>query len=209
MKRKTISELNEKAWYRLTKVLYLIAFAIIFLAYNILLFTDGVRQLDRNKTMVICNSIGNKTFSLSETALYFGNHEFDNYDYRSFLTSSSNEYSIKSILAKCAGANESKINVLDYQRIIDLERKNPDLSNDAFAALFNDQKKNDPSNALLDYSNHLFDINPKYTYFPFIEGLFVGNIIIILAFFFFQRIFYYVILGKIFPVKKNEGNNPG
>lgn len=206
MKLKTIKELNEKIWYRLIKVIYLLALIVVLVSYNLIIFGNGIRQLNLDKTLVKCNDKNNYTFSLSGAQLYLGNHDLDNYSYKGFYQNSLNEYRVKTILAKCRSVNADTINVDDYQRVADIQKDSPNLSKDEFMAKFNNDRKNDPANILLSYDYQQFDITPEYTYMPFVEGFILGNVVIALIFVFFQRIFYYIFLGKIFP-KTNESNN--
>jgi len=53
----------------------------------------------------------------------------------------------------------------------------------------------------LDFSFHMFDITPVFTYNSFLELFFIGNIVILLIFEAIRRGFYYIVLGSIKPEK--------
>ncbi len=42
MQIETISQLNSKAWYRLLKVIFIVAFSIVWLIYNLIVYYSGI-----------------------------------------------------------------------------------------------------------------------------------------------------------------------
>ena len=63
---KTLKDLELKAWYRLLKVVYLLAFIFVLVIYNFVSYADkptksNYAEIDKNKTKIIC-LLGNTRF---------------------------------------------------------------------------------------------------------------------------------------------------
>ncbi|MBU1202719.1 hypothetical protein KKH39_01610 [Patescibacteria group bacterium] len=201
---KTILNLNNKAWYRLIKVIFIIVFVITISIGNYEVFQNKYNKLDLEKSTLTCNrSTGKVTYKLNELSIYYGlENSLKNYNYKTFYSEPSNEYAIENILKKCNSKFTANISIYDLQRYFDIKNDEPlfDASND-------DQKwqnridQEKSINSPISYTNHLFDITPVYSSENFLKSFLLTNIIIILIFVFIQRIFYYIVLGSIKPKK--------
>jgi len=216
MENKTISYLNSKTWYRLLKVLYILFFLFLLIVNNVIAF--GYRkQLNYEKTIIDCH-IGEKSspaknFNLNGVKgyVYFSSSDFNNYDYKKFFITPTNNNKIEAIIETCLSASSfteitddfnGKIqNIYDAQRLRDIGKENSTSTDEQKITKFNNEKSADPLNINIDYKYPLFDITPEYDTNLFIEYLLLGNASIILIFVIGQRIFYYIVLGKIKPKK--------
>lgn len=52
--KKTISYLNDKAWYRLLKVIFILLILLCLYFLFVLLAENGIKRLDNNKTLIYC-----------------------------------------------------------------------------------------------------------------------------------------------------------
>ena len=221
--KKTLSYLNSKVWYRFLKVLFSLSFLLIFVTYNIVIYSEGTKRLDVERTVIQCNipytvnkiPDGYRQLNLKETSL-------DSYwslayvsDYKDFYSNTFNESRVKNILSKCSGVKDlDQIDTKFWQAFSDI--KNDSATNPEAAALYNSVTS--PSedghmtisksvfarltlDDLLTYKSHQFDIKPAYSYSEFLEYFIFGNIIILLLSQMVIRLFYYIILGSIRPKK--------
>lgn len=222
MEKKTISHLNSKAWYRLLKVIYVLGLLVALAIFNIAAFSGGVKQLDPNATMVQCNTQyyvdkvpqGYKQFSFNELGFYLP--VSNGFNYKDFYSNPFNENEVKTILSKCSGVNNfNQIDLSFDQVLADIQKDNPSITTDSAAvAVYNNSiqnyENNDESvddavsntlNNLETYDAHQFDVTPVFTYTPFLELFFIGNIVILLVFEVMRRAFYYIVLGSVRPEK--------
>lgn len=175
---KTISYLNSKMWYRFVKVSYAISFLVI-LSFSILLIVDEnkPRKILDNDTTEIACKYGNKK---TFTAKIIG---VTVYDYPEFKFAS---WDNDKILKFCNAENE-KIEVTNFATD---QKVQTDLKNFIGAG---------------------YDIKPSYknegSYSSMIFYILLSFIGTLLFFEIIRRTFYYIVLGKIFPKKKNESDN--
>ena len=220
--KKTIGDLNGRAWYRLLKVIFILGLFAVLAIFNIAAFSSGTKQLDLNATKVQCNTQyyvnqipeGYKQFSLNDVGLDLPLN--NGFDYKDFYSNPYNEYEVKTILSKCSGVNNfNQIDLSFDQVLADIQKDNPSITTDSAAVtVYNNSiqnyENNDESednavsntlNNLETYDGHQFDITPVFTYTAFLELFFIGNIIILLVFEIMKRAFYYIVLGSIKPKK--------
>ena len=102
MENKTLSHLNSKAWYRLLKVAFIVAFVIVLASYNFFVFSGGIKKVDQNKTTIKCNVFGRHlsllpAFNVSLSAPDFQNGQFN---YKGYFEGYNND-AIMTILKGC------------------------------------------------------------------------------------------------------------
>lgn len=211
MENKTTSHLNSKAWYRFLKVIYILLFIIILLGYNLIMFSGTeLKNLDQEKTLIICNYKDEKVFSPKEKNIYLSNYDFKNgiFDYKNFFEGY-NEYKIKSILENCYDITiTGNLDVFAIQRGYEItgtknNKKDYDknyLKNE-INKIMTGYKTDSEKTSYLNYSIKLFTIDPVFTYHKFLAYFFIGNLSILLFFEIIRRIFYYIVLGTIKPKK--------
>jgi hypothetical protein len=224
MENKTIGYINSKAWYRLIKVLFVIGFLIVLVGFNFVIFSQGVKTIDRTNTIIQCNVFDHKSFSVKSINLSLNSKDFVNgsFDYKLYFESY-NDSSIQEILNGCAGNSPKYLATINFnndiyydQRMVEIENKygligvgdhitseqiatiTPDLDTykQETVSLYGNEKAR-----YLDFSFHLFDIAPAYTYNPFLEWFLIGNFVILFIFEAIRRIFYYIVLGTLRPKK--------
>ena len=216
--KKTISDLNSKAWYRLLKVFFGLGFLIVLVGFNIIAFSSGIKSVDQDKTTVECFYGDKKVLTAKSINLYLSNNDFVNgqFDYKNYFEGY-NDYQIKNIFESCyqklPGATTD---VFAIQKIYEVWGKDRILTKaDERAPLTQDeinyldtvtkQISNTYSNTekakFLDFSVKLFDIKPIFTYNPFLMLFLIGNFIILFIFEAMRRIFYYIVLGNLKPKK--------
>ena len=82
---KTLEELNQKVWYRLLKVIYVLFFLLIFCISILIIVDNGFAEIDTNNIKIVCLD-GNKTtfltkdIDISLSKQNFIGNKFD-YDY--------------------------------------------------------------------------------------------------------------------------------
>jgi len=211
MKNKTVSYLNSRAWYRFIKVIYILLFIVILLGYNLFTFSViGFKNLDQDKTLIICSYKDEKVFYPKEKNIHLNNYDFKNetFDYKDFFEGY-NKYKIKDILENCYDIkNSSNLDVFAVQRTYEIagtkdNKKDYDenyLKNE-INKIITGHKTDLEKASYLDYSIKLFTIDPIFTYYKFLMYFFVGNLSILLFFEIIRRVFYYIVLGTIKPEK--------
>lgn len=215
MENKTVSQLNEKAWYRLLKVVFIILFLIVLVIFNVIVFSNGIRQINYKKTLITCKitQSENKKISLSDVGVYFSPQELANFNYGKFFKN--NNYDIQTILGACnkgtilnfegtqikSNGVVGEDDVYRWQAMADEKLANGKSLLDEFP--FETWRKWDKNNwnNYINYKARLFDIAPVFTYRGFLEFFFIGNFIILLIFEATRRTFYYIVLGNLRPKK--------
>ena len=210
--------MNSKVWYRFIKVIYILLFIFVLLAYNLFVLYDiGLKQLDQNKTQIICNKT-DKTFTAKQANIELKEHHFKNgFNYKEFFeTYYGFNSDIAVILEDCYGKDifgTIADDIYDYQKLLEIAKTYEFSNNNDTEKLkpmtsdYNDYKTStrlQPETdkiLYLDYNILLFDIKPVFTYNSFIQYFVIGNIIILLLFESIKRIFYYIALGTIKPKK--------
>ncbi|MBU6142228.1 hypothetical protein KGO95_03910 [Patescibacteria group bacterium] len=212
--KKSISDLEDKAWYRFIKLVFVFALVFILGAFNIIVFSSGIKHVDLSKTVIRCN-IGNKDIFTAESgSLSLEDQDFpqDEFDYRIFFDGS-HDLEVGRILYICLPKN-TFTDIYDAQKYEELEnadgilgQKNTPISSDAMSSFINDYGDyrqqvsglfGDIKTKYLDFSFNMFDIKPVFDY----SGaplFFSGNFIILIFFEIIRRSFYYVVLGSILP----------
>lgn len=210
---KTISELNSKAWYRLLKVFFILAFLTILISANALfVFSRGFKNINQDKTLIQCTYGNKNVFTPQSIDIQLNNSDFINevFDYKIFFENY-NDYLIRNIFEGCYHRTSGDIfaiqkvyEVWGDERLKDTaktmtesEKKYlDDVLPKIESAITNSQKSN-----YLNYSVKLFDIKPVFSYGDFITSFLITNLIIIAGFEIIRRAFYYIILGSIRPPK--------
>lgn len=207
MENKTTSHLNSRVWYRFLKVIYILLFIIILFGYNLIIFSGTeLKNLDQEKTLIICNYKDEKVFSPKEKNIRLNNYDFKNrtFDYKDFFEGY-NEYKIKDILENCYDmTNISNLDVFAIQRTYEItgtknNKKDYDenyLKNE-INKIITGYKTDSEKASYLDYSIKLFTVDPVFTHYKFLTYFFIGNLSILLFFEIVRRVFYYIVLGTI------------
>ena len=210
--KKTISYLNSKAWYRFLKVVFIFIFIVVILIANGINISEGIGRIDKDKTLIYCNGGDKRILTVKQAGVSFSNYEFiKGFDYKKFYEGYYNEYIVKDILWACYDKvpeynNDEDIYLI--QRVYEITgfKANPkkfdeDYLKEQFKIMAEGYKSKDQKISYLDYSIHLFDIKPAYTYKDFILYSFITNFSILLIFEVLRRFFYYIVLGTIKPKK--------
>lgn len=120
-KEKSLESLNEKAWYRLVKSVFLISFVGVLLIANAIgIMSIGIKNLNKEKTTIYCTSGDKKVLTLKQSGVYLYRSDFKNgFDYKKYVASGS-KYTIEDILKACYGESNVKshmyfLNTLDVQ----------------------------------------------------------------------------------------------
>ena len=211
---KTIEWLNTKTWYRLIKVFFYLLILISIVIFNAIIFSGEIKKLDENKTIISCNNWDKTSLLLRDVNIIIDNSYFKEniFDYVSFYKEN-NENSIEEILKTCfpSFGNESfaliNKNIYDFQKSVEIKYKYWPSNLEVLTYEYEDymeKSKNLYGNLktkYLDFSIHLFDITPKFSYNNFFRSFFIGNLIIFIIFEFIRRCFYYIVFGSIRPKK--------
>ena len=204
---KTLKELNEKAWYRFLKVIYILLLILVIAVTSFIILGDnnGFKTVDNEKTEIKCNVGNKKVFKASEHGIKFSNYHFDNgsIDYPRFLQY--NNYIGIDILKACGSfifIDNSLIIQKSFEIYSDLslsKKEADDKWNSAYNEMYNlgdyDKVK------LLNFNAQMFNVVPQFTYFYVIKLLGISILVILLIFEIIRRAFYYIVLGKVIPMK--------
>lgn len=181
---KTISHLNSKAWYRLIKVIYL---AVILIALGIsttVIVEANSRRFDNKNSYITCND--GRKFYLKDTSVHLSGGYVPSYyesDVRHLCLTNSE------LGDKAKNKYPAQYSDLTNEEIGRRLRDN----NALFIESVNVQTKNYNLTSIYKERNWLMTIGKAI----------LAGAIILLAFEIFRRIFYYIILGRIFPIKKS------
>lgn len=205
---KTITELNNKWWYRLIKVIYTVLFITIFIIYNYIISINGIREIDTEKTVITCNQNNYKKMILEKIGIYLSPQELKNYNYENFFKE--NNYKVQTIIGTCDKGEPYTVegrtfiskgivsadDVYRFQAMGDSKEKLDALPFSSWIE-FNttDWEK------YITYKTHLYEIEPSFSYSKFIYNFVLGNLIILISYILLQGIFYYVIIGNFKPRK--------
>jgi hypothetical protein len=225
MEIRTLGHLSSKVWYRLVKVSFILLLVIALAVYNIAVFSNGVKNIDQNNTVIQCNifltTSTTHTFSPASIGISLSNSDFQNgqFNYKAYFEDY-NEYSISAILKACAGTDLKDLNtttswgdVYDDQEVAALQNKYgligaTNLTSQQLATLNTDvdaykQETNymtgSEKTQYIDFSFHMFDIKPAYSVRSFLEWFLIGNFSILIIFEIARRSFYYIVLGTLKP----------
>jgi len=207
---KNIQELNNKMWYRLLKVIFLITFISSIIGYNYLLFAEqGLKNVNQRETKITCLHKDKKTYSPKDIGIRIDMRDImdtGEFSYKNYFEGY-NEYEIKAILEACYDREVDDIYVV--QRLSELSEGSAFIPLIPLADKWIVGEIEKVKNAIsfnkhkyLNYSFKYFDIRPVLTYSNFLLFFIIGNLIIIFIFELFRRIFYYILTGKIFPKQK-------
>lgn len=239
---KTVKELNEKIWYRILKVIFILIFIVLIIGYNLSIINEiKLKTVDPNRTVITCDFFRKQDKHKNYTAkdmnlkLDIDNFKDTKFDYKDFYTN--NKYIVTEILKYCSSKNKDRLSkLLSYdndifkmQKTLELQMKNDIWKNDSGDGfvdtngnvinisdekykIMNEEltKYKDYTGGLisdadkskfLDFDVEVFKIEPSFTHVRFTKYLLIGNSVIVLLFEFIRRIFYYVILGKLKPLK--------
>jgi len=220
MEIKTLSYLNSKAWYRFLKVVFILGLLVALGILNFIIFSEGIKTINEAGTIVHCNIDGEKTFTAASKGLSLDSSNFVNgqFDYKNYFEGY-NDIDGMTILKGCVADTNTTLSsdMYDEQKIgeiinkyglIGVMNKTPaqvSAINTDFTAYQQETKDlfGSAKAQYLDFSFHLFDITPAYTYTPFLERFLVGNFLILIAFEIIRRVFYYIVLGTLRPKKHN------
>lgn len=212
---KTIAWLKTKAWHRLLIIIYIFAFIVLLVAYNYSVFFEiGLKNLNLNKTQIVCNYGDKKIFVAGDIKLNLGEGDFVDrqFNYYHFFSKGFNDYKIKDIFRECYNpTNLENLDVFAIQRTYEIvgtkEAKKEYDENYLYSEIrriTEGYKSNQTKANYLDFSVKLFDIKPVFDYRKFIKFFVAGNSIIIFMFWLVKGIFYYIILGKFRPKRRRN-----
>lgn len=213
---KIISGLNNKAWYRLFKIIFGLCILLVLTVFNWIIISDGVKSVDNNKTTISCTYGDKKILTPEQIGIELSNYEFrDGFNYKNFFEGY-NDYAIKTIFKNCYQPTNDDIDVFAAQKVYEVWGNDRlSIKKDERPPLTETEKKyldeiipkiensyiNSDKAKYLDYSVKLFDVQPSYTYNKFIKYFVIGNLLILFLFEGLRRSFYYVVLGSIRPQK--------
>jgi len=187
---KSIKELNQKAWYRLLKVIYLSFFLGIFIFSNWANIGISSQKVDQKDSIIDCK-LNNKKILISNIE----NIEVKSYFYDSEYLSDND---IEKILIYCYG-----IDYTGYINDKNIEGTEKDTLIDSSSNSRIDSLSLRLAKKLTDFEKRdSFTIEYAHSYNDLVIYFLVINLSIILLFEAIKRIFYYVVLGKIRPDKE-------
>lgn len=207
---RTIDQINDTIWYRLTKVLFVLGFLSAIAIGNGIVFTEvGIKNINAESSTLICNVPldTQNEYSLFEAAShldvgYFRENEFD---YKRFMNSYFNEYKVRNILETCFQQEIGLLNITSLQKEFELRSSLSNASN--FELLTAPTSEFEITEEALaeapDWNYEMFSINPVFSYKEFLISFILTNFFIIFGFEIVRRIFYYIILGTLVP-KRNK-----
>lgn len=204
---KTISGLNSKWWYRLIKVIFISLFILSLVIANGVNIYQGIGRIDENKTLIYCNGGDKRILTIKRAGTYFDNSDFiGGFDYKKFYEGYYSEYKIKGIIEACYDTQVDDIFWIQRLHEIRGFKSDPKQFDEQYAleqykAMTSGYKSDTQKASYLDYSIHLFDIKPVYSYMQFILYILLSNILVFVIFEIIRRIFYYIFLGSIKPKK--------
>ncbi len=204
---KTITALNERWWYRVLKVSYLFFFVISILIANGILISDGVRKIDKDKTLIYCNGGDKRILTAKQSGVYLDGDDFSKgFDYKKFYEGDGNKYNINDILEACYDAISQDIFITQRTYEIVGFKDSPkeydeNYLNEQVDSMEKGYKSDAQKASYLDYSTRLFDIKLVYSYGEFLFGFILTNVSILAFFEIVRRAFYYIALGAIKPKK--------
>lgn len=214
--KKTLQYLNLKAWYRLLKVVFGLCALVALVAFNGIIISEGVKNVDNDKTTISCTYGDKKVFTPKQIGIELSNYELkDGFNYKNFFEGY-NDYAIKTIFKNCYQPTNDDIDVFAAQKVYEVYGNDRlAIKKDERPPLTESEKKyldetipkiensyiNSDKAKYLNYSVKLFDIQPSYTYSKFIKYFVIGNLLILIFFEIIRRAFYYVVLGSIKPKK--------
>lgn len=213
---KAINELNNKAWYRLLKIIFGLCILVVLIVFNWIMISDGIKSVDNNKTTISCTYGDEKILTPKQIGIELSNHELkEGFNYKIFFEGY-NDYAIKTIFKNCYQPENDDIDVFAAQKVYEVwgndrltteKDDRPPLTEaeekylDEVIPKIENSYINSDKTKYLDYSIKLFDIQPFYTYGKFIKYFAIGNLLILFLFEGLRRAFYYVVLGTIKPKK--------
>lgn len=209
--KKTIAYLNSTAWYRLLKVIYLLALVALMAGFNASLILEvGVKNVDQDKTRINCLHKDKKTFSPNDIGRRLDKKDFNTdggFDYEHFYEGY-NEDLIRDILEQCYEKEVEDVYAMQKYYELGLhERGVQDIISKSEMQQVVEIQNNSLTSAKvrdLNYNFKFFDIDPVHGVSLFLKIFIWGNLAILISLELIRRIFYYVVLGKLFPVKKEK-----
>jgi len=210
---KNINYLNSKAWYRALKVFFIFVFIGVLLLANIIVFDEPVKSIDENKTLIFCNGGEKRVITAKDSKTYFSSNDFkEGFNYKKYFEGYNN-YAIKQILTDCYDEFPTD-DIFVVQRVYEItgfkdNRKTykEDYLNAQIKEISSGYKTDEQKAKYLDYSTHLFDIEPHFSYWKFIITFILTNIAILVVFEILKRSFYYIALGTLRPKKNQKGQS--
>jgi hypothetical protein len=211
MNMKKRDKFNEKAWYRVLKVLYVFSFITVYiLATSVVLLDTDWRVLDYDQYEITCSDTWQESDTsdvrfLSEdvnvtiSTVYFDEGVFQ---YQDYFEASDKEYystadALVSIVGECVSVkDEMSMQLVFYtQWIFELIGTDSDMFDSAI-----DTIKELEGDSLefyhLDFSRQLFNVEQKYVYFPFVLPIIFITLICVFIWESTRRVFYYIVLGS-------------
>jgi hypothetical protein len=204
----TIKELNQRVWYRFLKVLYLlVVFMIVALIVGEFysdISSGAHRQVNSEKSYITCNTDGD-VFNVLMGGWHLKNfYSSDNgLMYESYLRNSAGSAEV--IIGRCGvelGEGDYFINkAIEAQAKYEIEQNNLLSTADKRIAnlkiIFDDYETEN-----LKYSPHIFDVKLVFSYTDFILKWLFILVACCFVVELIRRVFYYIVLGRIFPIKK-------
>lgn len=187
------------------------ALVLVLVAYNAIIYFDGgIKRIDSSKTLVHCSDQEKEVLTAKDLGLTFSASDFRNgFDYKEFFEGY-NDYSIRTIFINCYEMEDAEnVDVFALQRVYELKKGRDELPeeergyvNSQIETITSGFKTVDDKMSYLDFSSKGFDIKPAYSYSEFLLLFVIGNLAILLVFELIRRAFYYILLGRISPLKK-------
>jgi hypothetical protein len=206
---KTIEWLNGKVMYRVVKVMYILVFLFsISVGIGYFMFEGSFKKIDGDKTIINCNSkqADNPTFSPDDARIKLDYSTLKHgFNFKYFLL---NSYNADDIIAECYRDKTEALEYLHSNNVFRIQKTyeigKSELSDEEKDKILKEiLPKIDAygwqRESYLDFSPEIFTIIPEYKFNMNIIYIILG---IIIFFETVRRLFYYIILGRIFPIKK-------
>lgn len=218
MKIKTLAELQQKGWYRLIKVLFVLSLLLTYGVTVGAIVISASPTVDHQKTQIRCLLGNGKTFTADDLGLYLTTSDFTDsktFDYKRFFERYySTEYDVRDILEACSTQEYpdfSNANIFKMQASVEVKYDDsiPDTAKTEELTKRNqaiDRNYGSDSVKFLSFEPQIFSIEPAYTDNTATASgqVLIATVVIFGAFELIRRIFYYVLLGTWTPNKQEK-----
>lgn len=205
--KKDLNYLNEKWWYRLVKVVFVLVIIFVLFDVNFSFFQNRGLVTVSSKTKVYCNVKDMKQFTLKDIDISIEKRFFNKsniFDYKSYFESY-NDFDIAKILKECTGTDISSDRIGMYQKILEIAKEKGDGQEFSEADAYIIDKASQAyvfdRDKYLNYDYRLFDIRPIMNVSRRLLIFLLINLGVLAGFEVLKRIFYYVFLGDFFADK--------
>lgn len=214
MEEKTLKYLNQKAWYRLLKVIYVLSFLIIFFigVVGIYSINEGFKVIDENKTQIVCLLGNKKTYKLRDLNISFYVSDFkNNFEYKDYFKQTEYSYTKQANIAEIMKACSTKEieytpdKIYTIQKITEInhmthlsDEEKLKLASDYYDKI-NNEVFDSEKIKFLDFSQEIFRVETHFTYQPVSLYYLLFLLSFVVVFELIRRVFYYVVLGTFKP----------